>query len=392
MQLSIAKTHRPRLADYLQVRERTRTLCENLEPEDTVVQPMEDVSPAKWHLAHTSWFFERFILVPELEGYQEFDPEFNFLFNSYYNSQGDRVDRGRRGFQTRPKLQRVYDYRKHVDEAMARFLDEKGKDGYLAEVVMLGMQHEQQHQELLITDLKYILSQNYLDTGFLEAPLIQPQTAISGRIPIAEGVREIGAKSEGFCFDNEYPRHSVYQVQAEVNRSPVLNKEYMEFIEDGGYANPLLWLSDGWAWRQEKGVSHPLYWSEKGNRWQEYTCAGRVDWRPDAPVAHISYYEAMAFAQWAGARLCTEAEREIADDQLQDQNQLWEWTSSAYSPYPGFEAWEGEIGEYNGKFMVNQMVLRGGSVATSPGHYRSSYRNFFHPDKQWQFTGIRLAK
>lgn len=392
MQLSIAKTHSPRLADYLQVRERTRTLCENLEPEDTVVQPMEDVSPAKWHLAHTSWFFERFILVPELEGYQEFDPAFNFLFNSYYNSQGDRVDRGRRGFQTRPKLQRVYDYRKHVDEAMARFLDEKGKDGYLAEVVMLGMQHEQQHQELLITDLKYILSQNYLDTGFLEAPLIQPQAAISGRIPIAEGVREIGAKSEGFCFDNEYPRHSVYQVQAEVNRSPVLNKEYMEFIEDGGYANPLLWLSDGWAWRQEKGVSHPLYWSEKGNRWQEYTCAGRVDWRPDAPVAHISYYEAMAFAQWAGARLCTEAEREIVDDQLRDRNQLWEWTSSAYSPHPGFEAWEGEIGEYNGKFMVNQMVLRGGSVATSPGHYRSSYRNFFHPDKQWQFTGIRLAK
>lgn len=392
MQLSIAKTHGPSLADYLQVRQRTRTLCENLEPEDTVVQPMDDVSPAKWHLAHTSWFFERFILVPELEGYQEFDPAFNFLFNSYYNSQGDRVDRGRRGFQTRPKLQRVYDYRTHVDEAMARFLDGKGKDGHLAEVVMLGMQHEQQHQELLITDLKYILSQNYLDTGFLEAPLIRPQTAELGRIPIAEGVREMGAKSEGFCFDNEYPRHSVYQVQAEVNWSPVLNREYMEFIEDGGYATPLLWLSDGWAWRQEKGVSHPLYWSKKGNRWQEYTCAGRVDWRPDAPVAHISYYEAVAFAQWAGARLCTEAEREIVDDQLQDQNQLWEWTSSAYSPYPGFEAWEGEVGEYNGKFMVNQMVLRGGSVATSPGHYRSSYRNFFHPDKQWQFTGIRLAK
>jgi len=392
MQLSIEKKYFPSLADFQKVRERTLELCQNLEPEDTVVQPMEDVSPAKWHLAHTSWFFERFILLPEVEGYQEFDPVFNFLFNSYYNSQGNRVDRGRRGYQTRPALQRIFDYRKHVDEAMAGFLDGKGKTGYCGELVMLGMQHEQQHQELLITDLKYILFQNYIDTGFLEAPLIEPQAGGVGWISIDEGVREIGSKSGGFCFDNEYPRHSVYQVKAEVSRSPVLNRDYMEFIKAGGYAKPLLWLSDGWAWRQENNISHPLYWIHKNGHWLEYSCAGRVDWRPEAPVSHISYYEAMAFAQWAGSRLCSEAERELVDDQLRDGNQLWEWTSSAYSPYPGFEAWEGEVGEYNGKFMVNQMVLRGGSVATAPGHYRSTYRNFFHPDKQWQFSGIRLAK
>jgi ergothioneine biosynthesis protein EgtB len=392
MELKIDPKYIPTYQQFKTVRQRTLDICQKLEPEDAVVQPMEDVSPAKWHLAHTSWFFERFILLPEVEGYEEFDPTFNYLFNSYYNSQGKRVDRDRRGFQTRPRLQRVYDYRKHVDEAMANFFSRKGKDGYRAEVVMLGIQHEQQHQELLITDLKYILFQNHLDTGFLDEALIKPQSGDGGRIKIEEGLKEIGANTDSFCFDNERPRHRIYQVDASIDRLPILNREFMEFIEDGGYSDPLLWLSDGWSWRQENGVTHPLYWIDRGDHWQEYTCAGRKAWRPDAPVAHINYYEASAFAQWKGARLCTEAERELADPVVRDNNQLWEWTSSAYQPYPGFEAWEGEIGEYNGKFMVNQMVLKGGSVATSPGHYRSTYRNFFHPDKRWQFTGVRLAK
>lgn len=392
MQLSIDKKYRPTLADYKKIRERTQAICQRLEPEDTVVQPTEDVSPAKWHLAHTSWFFERFILLPEVADYKEFDPAFNYLFNSYYNSHGERVDRGRRGYQTRPRLERIYDYRKYVDEAMADFFSTVGREGYCAEVVLLGLQHEQQHQELLITDLKFILFHNFIDTGFLENPLIQPHTPMHGRVSIKEGVHKIGDDTAGFCFDNEYPRHSVYQIEAEVDRSPILNKEYMEFMQDGGYTDPLLWLSDGWAWRQTSGARHPLYWISEGETWKEYTCAGLRDWQPHAPVAHINYYEAQAFAQWAGARLCTEAERELVDRELQKSNQLWEWTSSAYSPYPGFTSWEGAIGEYNGKFMVNQMVLRGGSVATSPGHYRSTYRNFFHPDKRWQFTGIRLAK
>lgn len=392
MELKVDSKHTPTLQQFKAVRQRTLDICRNLQPEDTVVQPMEDVSPAKWHLAHTSWFFERFILLPEVDGYKEFDPVFNFLFNSYYNSQGKRVQRDRRGFQTRPRLQRIYDYRKHVDEAMDKFFSRTGQDGYRAEVVTLGMQHEQQHQELLITDLKYILFQNHLDTSFLDEALIKPQSGDGEQIKIEEGLKEIGAQTAGFCFDNERPRHTVYQTEASIDRLPILNKEYMEFIKDGGYSNPLLWLSDGWAWREENEVDHPLYWIDRGDHWQEYTCAGRRAWRPDVPVAHISYYEASAFAQWKGARLCTEAERELVDPMVQDNNQLWEWTSSAYQPYPGFEAWEGEIGEYNGKFMVNQMVLKGGSVATSPGHYRPTYRNFFHPDKRWQFTGLRIAK
>lgn len=392
MQLEVDRKYLPGLADYQRVRARTIEICSQLEPEDTVVQPIEDVSPAKWHLAHTTWFFERFILLRELEGYKEFDSDFNFLFNSYYNTQGERVDRGRRGFQTRPKLGRIYEYRRHVDEAMAAFLDGAGRDGYRAEVVVLGMQHEQQHQELLITDLKYIFSRNFLDTGFLDSPLIQPIERRSGSVHIEEGVVEIGADTNNFYFDNECPRHKVYQSEAQIDRFPVLNSEYMEFIRDGGYENPLLWLSDGWTWRKTHHIKSPLYWEEKANSWSEFTCAGRVDWRPDVPVAHVSYYEAVAFANWAGRRLCTEAERELVDADIKGQNQLWEWTSSAYLPYPGFESWEGAIGEYNGKFMVNQMVLRGGSVATSAGHYRSTYRNFFHPDKQWQFSGIRLAK
>jgi formylglycine-generating enzyme required for sulfatase activity len=244
----------------------------------------------------------------------------------------------------------------------------------------------------LITDSKYILSQNHVDSGFLSAPLIQPIQKEQALISIEEGLVEIGASGDGFCFDNECPMHKVYQAAANIYRRPVLQGEYLEFINDGGYEDPLLWLSDGWAWRQENNVRHPLYWRWEKDQWSEYSCAGTIPWRANAPVAHLSYYEAEAYAQWAGARLCTEVERELIDDELRTDQQLWEWTSSPYTPYPGFAPWEGALGEYNGKFMVNQMVLRGGSVATSPGHYRPSYRNFFHPDKQWQFTGLRLAK
>lgn len=377
---------------FQQVRNRTDEICKQIEPEDAAAQPMQDVSPPKWHLAHTSWFFENFVLKPGLEGYREFHPSYNFLFNSYYNSQGDRVQRDRRGGQTRPTLREVMSYREYVDRHMVRYLESRRMSEKEERTLNVGLNHEQQHQELLITDIKYILSQNHLDTGFFSESLIQPIQKEQSLLSIDEGLVEIGASGAEFCFDNECPVHSVYQSAAQVYSRPVLNREYLKFIEDGGYDDPLLWLSDGWAWRQENNVRHPLYWNWADDQWEEYSCAGRICWRGNAPVAHLSYYEAEAYAQWAGARLCTEVERELLDDLLQGEQQLWEWTSSPYTPYPGFEPWAGALGEYNGKFMVNQMVLRGGSVATSPGHYRSSYRNFFHPDKQWQFTGLRLAK
>lgn len=379
------------LPAFSKVRRRTEDLCSKLKPEDTVVQPMEDVSPAKWHLAHTSWFFESFILKPNDPSYKEYHPEYAFLFNSYYNSQGQRVNRDARGWQTRPTFNEVLKYRAHVNENMERYLTNYEPDEEVLMKLEVGLHHEQQHQELLITDTKYILYQNVLNTGMMDEPLMHDYQGEEGWIHIDEGIHEIGFEGNSFCFDNETPRHKVYQAACRVRKHPVLVKEYLEFVIDGGYGNVMLWLSDGWAWKEENKISQPLYWKEKEGKWLQFTTAG---WKPlmmNAPMAHVSYYEAEAFASWAGHRLPTEAEREIIDKDVAD-NQCWEWTGSAYLPYPGFETWEGGLGEYNGKFMVNQMVLRGGSVATSPGHYRPTYRNFFHPDKQWQYSGIRLAK
>jgi ergothioneine biosynthesis protein EgtB len=376
---------------YQKVRSHTEDLCRNLKPEDTVVQPMEDVSPAKWHLGHTSWFFENFILKPYYNKYKEFHPEYAYIFNSYYTSQGDRVERDSRGWQTRPSFNDILKYRAHVDDSMEDYLSQEEASDEVLMKLEVGLHHEQQHQELLITDTKYILYQNVLNSPMLDEALIKNYRGEEGWIHIEEGIQEIGFSEQGFCFDSEMPRHKVYQVASRVSRKPVLAKEYLAFIEDGGYEDVLLWLSDGWAWKQENKIDHPLYWKKTDDGWLQFTTAGWQSLMLEAPVAHVSFYEADAYARWSGHRLCTEAERELVDSEITD-NQCWEWTGSAYRPYPGFEKWEGGLGEYNGKFMVNQMVLRGGSVATSEGHYRPSYRNFFHTDKRWQFTGIRLAK
>lgn len=379
------------LQEFSKVRSDTIRLTQLLRAEDTVVQPKEDVSPAKWHLAHTTWFFEQFVLKTYDPTYKEFHEDYAYLFNSYYNSQGERVGRDLRGYQTRPGLEEIKAYRSYVDEALSNFLNRHEPTSEIQHVLQVGLNHEQQHQELLITDTKYILSLNVIDSPMMEEPLIQRDQSQDGWIHIPEGIHEIGFEGSEFCFDNECPRHRIFQAAVEVSRSPVLVEDYLEFIEDGGYDHPLLWLSDGWVWKEHHQISSPLYWKEKeGDKW----CFTTAGWRrldPKWPICHISYYEADAFANWAGARLCTEAERELIDAEL-PSNQCWEWTRSAYLPYPGFKTWKDGLGEYNGKFMVNQMVLKGGSVATPQGHYRTSYRNFFHPDKQWQFTGIRLAK
>jgi ergothioneine biosynthesis protein EgtB len=376
---------------YQKIRAYTLSLTKNLRPEDTVVQPIEDVSPVKWHLAHTTWFFENFILAPYLPEYTLFHKNYGFLFNSYYNSQGNRVARDLRGFQTRPGWADIQSYRAYVDEAMDRLFAEVEMNDSLLLTIQVGLNHEQQHQELLITDTKYILSLNVMDSPMLEHPLIQKDNSPEGWIHIPEGIREIGHQGAGFCFDNELPRHRIFQNAVEISRRPVLVSDYLEFMADGGYNNPLLWLSDGWAWKEKHAIESPLYWENGDEGRKVFTTAGWKLLDMDWPICHISYYEADAFARWAGARLCTEAERELIDPEL-TSNQCWEWTSSAYSPYPGYQSWADALGEYNGKFMVNQMVLKGGSVATPKGHYRASYRNFFHPDKQWQFSGIRLAK
>jgi ergothioneine biosynthesis protein EgtB len=425
LQLSIATvTHSEHstLADHYQaVRRLTEALCEPLEIDDYLLQSMPDTSPVKWHLAHTTWFFETFILLRHLHGYQPYHPEFGFLFNSYYNAVGSRWPRAERGLLARPTLAEVCRYRKHVDMHMTRLLGKSHptlSDDMLNRVV-LGMNHEQQHQELILTDLKHAWSANPL------APVYRPAVAESGERPtrrwvdFPEGLVWIGHAGKGFAFDNEEPRHRVFLHSFRLSNRLVTNSEYRAFITDGGYNRPELWLSDGWAVRQARGWTAPLYWEQKDDAWFMVTLAGRRPLTPVEPVCHISYYEADAFARWAGARLPTEAEWETAggnvlpaghfleggrfhpaaapaaDDSgplYQMYGDVWQWTASPYVPYPGYQAAPGALGEYNGKFMCNQFVLRGASCATPRGHARRTYRNFFPPDARWQFTGIRLAK
>ena len=383
------------LTDCARVRRRTKELARGFEPEDCVVQSMDDVSPTKWHLAHTTWFFENFVLVPWSADYVPFHPEFGYLFNSYYEAVGPRHRRPKRGMLTRPTLDEVFEYREHVDRAMREVLSDVS-DQHLLELVELGINHEEQHQELILTDIKHVLGTQPLEPN-ATADWIQEQGCRSVTwIPHQGGLREIGHDGQGFAFDNESPRHQVYVAPFEISSRPVTNAEYVAFMEDGGYERAEFWLSAGWRTVQDQEWRTPFYWRREGGQWTEYTLAGRRSVRSNEPVCHVSYFEADAYARWVGARLPTEQEWEIAwydsPELRETAGSVWEWTASAYAAYPGFEPPDGALGEYNGKFMCNQMVLRGGSSATPIGHARATYRNFFYPESRWQFSGLRLAR
>ena len=376
---------------YTAVRSYTEKLCKPLKTEDYIPQPVEYISPAKWHLGHTSWFFEQFILRSHYSGYKEFHPDFSFLFNSYYNTVGRRIMRTDRGNMTRPTVEEVYEYRAYVDRHMRSLLESDDSASRLDGLLAIGLNHEQQHQELLITDLKYILGHNPLFPVYRPGgSLMSQKNTSSGWTEVEEGIYGIGAQGEGFCYDNEHGRHKVYLHPFRISNALVTNGEYLEFISDRGYERFELWLDEGWAWVNSHVVRNPLYWHQINGRWHYFTLEGLKEVDPDAQVSHVSFYEAAAFAEWKGMRLPTEFEWEAASDHF-SWGTRWEWTNSAYLPYPGFRKPPGAVGEYNGKFMVNQMVLRGASSATPPGHSRKTYRNFFHPHLQWQYAGIRLA-
>lgn len=374
-------------------RKHSEMLCRPLAIEDFVVQPVDFVSPPKWHLAHTTWYFEQFILKENKKDYTLFDPEFLYLFNSYYESVGEHWVRTKRGNLSRPTVQRINDYREHVTEAMLSFFEE-GIPAELLLIVEIGINHEQQHQELLLMDIKFIFGNNPLfpvyDENFKENPI---QDGNPEWISIEEGLYEIGfdPKSEGFRYDNEMGRHKVYLDDYQISSHLITNGEYLEFIEDEGYRQVLLWHSDGWNWLQNSTTKAPLYWYKKKDQWFQYTLSGLEPLNLEAPLMHISYYEAFAFVQWKGLRLPTEAEWEIGQSYF-GWGSRWEWTESAYLPYPGYKKPKGAIGEYNGKFMANQKVLRGSCIATPEGHTRSTYRNFFHPPMRWEFSGLRVAR
>jgi ergothioneine biosynthesis protein EgtB len=380
---------------YRTVRHCTEALCEPLATEDYVVQSMPDASPVKWHLAHTTWFFEMFLLAPHLPDYRLFHPEFRSLFNSYYESVGARWPRPQRGLLSRPTVVEVFGYRAYVDKHMDQLLRTAGTEtvGKIATTVVLGVHHEQQHQELVLTDLKHAWAANPLNPVYREALLEIGTPPRQSWLAFAEGLAWIGHDGSGFAFDNESPRHRTWLDAFQLANRLVTNAEYLAFIDDGGYDRHELWLSDGWAARQAQGWEAPLYWAEEGGEWSMTTLAGPRRLRPDEPVCHVSYYESDAFARWAGARL--PAASNAADDSgpiYQLYGDVWQWTASPYVGYPGYRPLTGALGEYNGKFMCNQFVLRGASCATPRSHARRTYRNFFPPDARWQFSGIRLAK
>lgn len=387
-----------RLADS---RENSLQLAGPLTAEDMAVQAMDDASPTKWHLAHTTWFFETFVLVHHMRGYVPFDASFAYCFNSYYEAAGARHPRSRRGLLTRPSLQTVMAYRAHVDAALAELLSTAPPpEGPLAELITLGINHEQQHQELMLTDILALFAGNPARPAYQSSPTIREIRSEPVRwLDFPGGIVSIGHQGGGFAWDNETPRHDVLLRPYRLADRLVSNSEWQEFVTDGGYRNALLWLSDGWATVNREAWEAPLYWELRDGAWHQMTLSGLRPLAADAPVCHVSYYEADAFARWSGKRLPTEFEWEaaVASDSKthrlrQVTSDVWQWTASAYLPYPGYRPPTGAIGEYNGKFMVNQHVLRGGSCATPRDHTRSTYRNFFYPWQRWQFCGLRLAK
>ena len=378
-------------AAFQAVRQRTEELCAPLNTEDYIPQAVEFASPPRWHLAHVTWFFEAMILQKYQPDYRVFHKDFNFLFNSYYQSAGERAVRAQRGVMTRPTVDEVYQYRHYVNEQMLAFLSQPVSDE-VAALVTLGLNHEQQHQELLLMDLKYVFALNPLFPVYhSEKNLVADHNTQQGWLSVAEDIYTIGYQGDGFCFDNEVSPHKVYLHSFEIAKSLVTNGEYLEFIEAGGYQQFNYWLDEGWSWVQANDVSAPLYWHKIDGEWFYYTLAGLQKLDPESILCHVSYYEANAYAAWKGCRLPTEFEWEAASVGL-DWGTRWECTSSAYQAYPGFTISDGAVGEYNGKFMVNQMVLRGGASVTAAGHSRPTYRNFFHPQMRWQFSGIRLVK
>lgn len=408
------------LKKYQEVRKQSEQICAPLQTEDYTVQPITDVSPPKWHLGHTTWFFENFVLISQLEDYKPFNLELNYFFNSYYESQGPRILRSNRGNMTRPGVEEVKAYRAHVDMHLQAFLQARTKlSKELHHLITVGLQHEQQHQELLITDIKYILGDNPLHPAYRTDEVPMPAGSEVQFLNFEEGLYEVGYQGEGFCWDNEQHPHKVYLHDFAIQSRLVTNGEYLEFMQAGGYDEHANWLMEGFEWAKSLESKSPQYWYEQDGEWHYYTMQGLRPLDPNAPVTHVSYYEADAYARWKGLRLPTEFEWEVACQSLyskipqegnfqetgifmptpaQGKNdyqflgQAWEWTASAYLPYPGYPRFKGALGEYNGKFMVNQMVLRGGSCATPISHIRPTYRNFFHADKRWQFTGIRLAQ
>jgi ergothioneine biosynthesis protein EgtB len=379
---------------YAQIRAYTEQLCQPLAIEDYVPQLTVEASPPKWNIAHTTWFFEEMILKPFVSGYRVFHPNFGFLFNSYYNSLGARTRRDQRAL-SRPTVTQVFAYRRYVDEAMRAFIQTDLTDEVIA-LITLGLHHEQQHQELLLTDLKYSFSCNptwpVYETEPVREELCNP--IAQGWVELPAGIYGIGFADNHhgeFCFDNERARHQVLLEDISLSNQLVTNAEFLEFMADGGYEDFRLWHAEGWDWVQQQQITAPLYWQQQEGQWMNYSLAGLREVKPQAPVCHVSFYEAAAFAEWKQSRLPTEFEWEAAADQL-NWGLRWEWTNSAYLPYPRFRPAAGAVGEYNGKFMVNQMVLRGASVITPPYHSRKTYRNFFHPPERWQFTGIRLAR
>ena len=408
--------------NYFTVRQATLDLCAGLSPEDCALQSMPDASPVKWHLGHTSWFFETFVLEKAIADYRYFNREFRVLFNSYYMTVGDRHPRPERGMLSRPGFAEVLAYREHVNARMHTLLKHPGMlSRELADLVELGVHHEQQHQELIVTDLKHLLSRNPMKPAYRKAPGTRAESAAIAQQWHAypDGLYQVGHAGGGFCFDNERPLHRVFVGRHELAACPVTNADYLAFIADGGYARPELWLSEGWDTVRAQGWSAPLYWERHDDEWSAFTVFGLEKIEPAEPVCHVSYFEADAYARWADARLPTEAEWEVAARHAaaagnfagsgifhprpcgglnsnagprQMFGDVWEWTQSAYAPYPGYKTPSGAVGEYNGKFMVNQYVLRGGSCATPRSHIRATYRNFFPASARWQFSGIRLAR
>ena len=390
MELSVDSTIATMLKKFNAVRQASEVFCGPLEAEDFSAQPAVFVSPPKWHLAHTTWFFEQFILVPMMQGYQVYNDDFAYLFNSYYNNAGDRVLRPNRGLMTRPSVDEVLKYRYYVTEKINDLAGRAYNDS-LFSLLEIGINHEQQHQELLAYDIKYLLGHQPTFPIFDTAICLKKEPVWMDFVQMEEGLYHIGHRGEGFCFDNELAHHKVFLGAYEIANRLVTNGEYMAFMEAGGYQDFNWWHSDGWDFIQKEDIRAPLYWHKIDGKWYSYNYDGLKLIDQDLPVSHISYYEAFAFASWKGMRLPTEQEWEAASPFF-PWGQLWEWTGSAYLPYPGFKKAPGALGEYNGKFMVNQHVLRGASAATPAGHSRNTYRNFFHPEMRWMFAGIRLVK